>query len=254
MIKNIKDKNIISREVERVETCDVVFREYTSSEDINNIEGLAEFYFNKLITGLNNSGLEEYTYSYAIESYVYKKIYYWVNYFDDIDSQIRGTHIVETLKKVNPNFCTIFESRLNELAKESMTYIEIKLLYDKEMEAHFYSLTLHSREYFENKFGVSLDTYYSSKNTGNFPFSSLTLEEQYRKAIEELKRNYIKFMVRDREMGLDSDFIFSDGFMSLLMVNCKFKELDDDCKNRILTEMDFIVDDKNGTLKLVRSK
>lgn len=256
MVKNIKEKDIRSREVERVEKFDVRFEEYNTDEEINSVRRIADFCFNELFNGLKNSNVNQYVYSYVVESKVIKKTYYWVNYFDEIDSQIKGARIVEVLKEVNPNFRIIFKNRLNELAKENMTYLEIKLLYDKEMETHFYSLSLCTDKYFESKYGVTLDSYYSllSSDKSSTILEPVTIEEQYKKKMEELKSNYIKYMVEDGILGLDSEFIESDGFMSLLMVNSKFKELNNEYKNQVLQELGFIVNEEKQTLKLMRSR
>lgn len=251
--KEITSKKIMNSESERYS---VTFDEYKKPEEIIKIQKEAEEYFDVLYDGVRNlnncSGTFSYPWFVTAESKIIGTNVYEVGcHCREYSGMVTSTQYElkeEVVKQANPNYCKIFEERLKELAKETMTYIDIKLSYEEEMEVHYYESTLHTKNSFENKFGITLEEYYFPKQD-----SKVTSQEEiYKKALEELKKNYIRCMISDAEQGLPSDFIEEDGYTSLLMVNSKYKDIID--KEKILMEIGFEVNDERRTLRLIKTR
>ena len=222
---------------EREESFSPVF-----SDDIEEIDIIneADVFFSDLIKqGTNYMVLDSKT----------KSISYFKKYIES--SSKKGDYTTQDIIKIdkiyNPVFYQLFVNRLRELSKKYDVYVEVTTPYHEEKQTYFISASVMNREEFENKYGVSLDTYYDTIIKSS-ELSNATDAEKYRNELIALKKSYIDFLISDLNNGEDASFIELDGFQAFLMVDYKYRHLKN--RNEIINELGFVIDYENHTLKL----
>lgn len=221
--------------IQKVTNYEVKLNEYKTKYEKEIINQEAIVCFDRIYKGLKENNDNIYKESLLIESFITRKYTYYETE-KSCNELLHGTE-----KTYNHYYTDIFIDRLKELAKEKGLFVEVKVIYDEETENHFMTITLENNVYFKKNFGVSLEEYYKAEK------GIETVIDDYKEEIEKLKKALIRYLIKDKESGLDGEFAQHDAYMGLLMLNNKYKELKG--KEQIITEI-FEVDNDSQLLKL----
>lgn len=218
---DINDKNIGYREsrVEYVQYEPCVYTE----EDILNIENKASLLFDNFYGKFLKSSRGNLVNIYVMPSYLVGFKHVRELFYSEEDKCYLEKERTVPLKKIDEKYYQVLVNKLKELASEKKCFLMINYFYDEDKETYFIKLNMF------NKRGLAIE---------------------YQRNLEELKSNYLKFQSEDKMFHLSEDSVMSDGYISLLMVNETFKELDN--KGEIMESLGFVVDEERRRLLLIK--
>ena len=108
-----------------------------------------------------------------------------------------------------------------------------------------------SKEKFESTYGISLDEYYASLHNVR-KTKKMSREELFRWELQELKKDYIHYLISDIDKGFDRELIEMDAYRCYLRLIHEYKDVPN--KKEIFREYGFEVNDDLHTLTLVPKK
>lgn len=213
---------------------EVKLKEYKSEQEIEVVKQEATVYYNRLYKRLKENNADMYQEPLLIPSFIARKYTYF-------DTQENSGLLYGMEKIYNHNYTKIFIAKLKELAKEKGLFIEVKIVYDEEVESYFISSTLENGIYFKKKFDLSLEDYYKAEEGKETPLG------EYEDELIKLRETFIKYLVKDKEAGFDGELAQHDAYMGFLMLNNKYKEL---IGKDVVADQIFEIDSDRQLLKL----